>query len=131
MDPPTHSSSANAEWAATDVLKRWTFQALQVAKDEVATAYESVLQDLEGLSTCGGDRDSAPEHEQLASDSDDDARLALGVEEEESMRVSDLIAPEPLRSERTHEEELRPPPQIDDGFELIDFEDEARVIALR
>ena len=117
----------DVEWDATDVVKQWTWRALRAAKEEVASAYESVLQDLEGLSTCGGERDSAPEHETLNSDSD----VAKSDCEEETMRVSDLIAPEPLRGPGPREEECRPPPPLDDGFELINFEDEARVIVLR
>ena len=127
--PAIAAGADEIDWDATDVLKQWTWKALRVAKEEVATAYESVLQDLEGLSTCGGERDSPPEHEQLASDSD------ASNCEEESMRVSDLIVPAPLRSDSAPrppcEEQLRPPPPLDDGFELINFEDEARVIVLR
>lgn len=118
----------------------WAWRALEAAKEEVSIAYGSVLEDLQDLRA----NTYPPSPTEPSSEAEDD----------EGLRVDDLSAPAPVRSTCEREWEVsseassapRPadlPPARPrrasrphqqrrsarrcDGFELVDFEEEANI----
>jgi len=120
---------------------RWTWRTLRAAKSEIINAVDGMLDDLDGLgaAACGTlGAKATPQVGQMISEAAPDAGDAP-EDDDPCIRVDDLRAPAPTRSH--FEQELAPPDVEDgdgcqggeecDGFELIDFEAEAQIIALR
>lgn len=114
-----HPSTELAEWPAGSVLPShvvpsipsWAWNALATARGELKLAMESVIEDLEGLSSSmsargGGGGDGTA----VGGDAQDEA--------EESLRVDDLEPPPPQRA-AYEVEEFEPDARCED-FELID-----------
>lgn len=141
-DAPVNSS--NQDWPAGALLperglvKQWAWRALRAAREELHLAVESVMEDLEGLSTGYSAEESSLTRSgggngfflrdvprNSAVDNDD-------TDVEAILRVDDLVTPAPVRAE--YEQEFLEPATLctsDHGFEIIDFEKEACIISMR
>jgi hypothetical protein len=105
-----------AEWPDGSVLPShvipaipsWAWKALATARGELQQAMESVMEDLEGLSSTVGARNA--DGGGTSGDAED--------EDEESLRVDDLMAP-PSQRAAYEAEEFEPDARCED-FELID-----------
>uniref|UniRef100_A0A6V4W211 Uncharacterized protein n=2 Tax=Prymnesium polylepis TaxID=72548 RepID=A0A6V4W211_9EUKA len=115
-------------------MKQWAWRALAAAREEIHLAVESVMEDLEGLSAgCSG-----MPSDSLASDQHADQPAgtffelsepgAEQADDDDVLRVDDLVAPVPTRAE--YEQEL-PETRADYGFEIIDWEEECQVLSFR
>jgi hypothetical protein len=117
---PVVSRAELAEWPDGSVLPShvipaipsWAWKALATARGELRLAVESVMEDLEGLSSSVGARnaDGGDTSGATAGDAQDEA--------EESLRVDDLVAP-PSQRAAYEAEEFEPDARCED-FELID-----------
>lgn len=142
MEPdilPTATHSTHLDWPAGPLLpepslmKQWAWRALRAAREEIHLAVESVMEDLEGLSaSC-----SAPSEVHHSLEAAGGGRYSDTGDEEEVdleavLRVDDLVTPIPMRA--GYEQELPEPMKsckTDQGFEIIDFEAEACILAFR
>mmetsp|Transcript_44095 Transcript_44095/g.73192 ORF Transcript_44095/g.73192 Transcript_44095/m.73192 type:complete len:146 (+) Transcript_44095:61-498(+) len=141
--PACSSASANLPWPAGALLPadlrntlntagftHWALRTIRYAKVEFAAVVDSMIDDLEGLNpracTGGGMRCLPMPRDVLGSPSDNES--AFPIEDDEGSKVSDLRAPSPERGE--YELELPDHAEPEEGFEIIDFEEEARIIAL-
>jgi len=139
--PSDCAASTVPSWSTgqllSDPFKKWAWKTLCTARVELAQVVDGVMDDLDGLSaaacgTAGGLGAKillAATPEQLTCRSS-----PVGVEEgpvgvEEALRVCDLQAPVPLCGDYEPDapENERDP---DDDFEVINFEEEARIIVL-
>jgi len=137
----THPS--NQDWPAGALLpepglmKQWAWRALAAAREEIHLAVESVMEDLEGLSAgCSAVADRSPNSESSSSSTflDDLPSGNGGEDEEDVLRVDDLVAPVPRRAE--YELEYDPPEthlpyKADHDWVVLDFEVEASIISFR
>ena len=104
MLPPPASDLAD-EWPAGSVLPGRVWGLLRAARGELRLAVESIMEDLEGLSTAASAAASSSSNDVTASD------------DSESTRVDDLEPPTPTRAE--YEQEAAAAARCED-FELVD-----------
>ena len=100
---------ALADWPAGSVVPNWVWSGLATARGELAMAFESVMEDLEGLTATTS-----------TSPSDSACADVLASADSESLRIDDLAPPVPSRPE--YEEELDPYARCED-FELVNAAD--------
>uniref|UniRef100_A0A6T7IMY8 Uncharacterized protein n=1 Tax=Coccolithus braarudii TaxID=221442 RepID=A0A6T7IMY8_9EUKA len=120
----------------TSYFTQWACRTLQAAKTEITHVVDGMIDDLEDLSAAACERAVCAgmstrrliqrvSHETAALDDE------VGEEEDDPcIRVHDLQPPAPVRSEYEQETAEADVPPCEDGFELIDFEAEARIIVL-
>ena len=98
------------------------WQAWSAAKGELRLALDSVIDDLEGLThVMRSDHNTG-----VIASPRPQGTAPTRADDDESMRLDDLCAPSPRRAEY---EQVPEPPAVHDGFELIDFETEADIVA--
>ena len=117
-EPAIQTSTAHASSATSTMSTRdWAWWAFAAAQGEIRLAWDSVVDDLEGIATAMGSEryTSSQQHAVTATELDDS----------ESTRIDDLHTPLPQRVEY---EQVPDQPARHEGFELIDFETEANII---
>jgi len=132
----------NRDWPAgalipePNLMRQWAWRALRAAREEIHLAVESVMEDLEGLGAgCSGSSDSPPAYPSGSHAYLDEIPTNGSTTDTEEvdadavLRVDDLMTPAPVRIEYEEELETEPLCTSDYGFEIIDFEKEARIMS--
>jgi len=119
------------DWTGSMVapLRSWAWRALETARGELRLAMDSVVEDMEAVSEALSSHTLVGEA--TSSIRSLDCRGGLSSEsalDEESTRVDDFFTPAVVRIEYEQADCIAPPQRCD-GFELINFEDEAEIIA--
>ena len=117
-EPASAASTTRASSATSTMSTRdWAWWALAAAQGEMRLAWDSVIDDLEGIAhAMSSERYASPQQH---------AATATELDDSESTRIDDLHTPLPQRVEY---EQVPDQPARHEGFELLDFETEANII---
>ena len=124
--------------ALPHALHCWRALSLARRGSQITFTLDTVIQDLEGFTSCSSSGPVTPPPWTACAEAE--PAVPQG---NQAMRVPDLVEPAPLAARREREVAAvvrvescaaRPPEaeliHFDDGFELINFEEAARVVAL-